>query len=270
MPRRTIYKIYGTAIIITLILLLIFVFLNHHFNGAIWQTLQQSKSALTGEYCEQDNITYFFRQRMNTYSNLMYFFLGMLVVLIAYHDKKERTGNQLQQFPLLSFFFGTCLMYLCFGSSFFHASLTWVGQRVDMNGTYSVCISLVAITYYRLFSSGVPSANFQRAFVGSLVLLVLFFIELHLWVSSLFLLPAMIILIITGTVINYTKRKIAYRLQSALLSLVLMLAAAILRSVDVQKIACNPTSLYQGHSLWHFFTGMSAFFLYWFYRSERI
>lgn len=270
MPKKVIYRIYSISFLATLCLLSVYIYLNHHYDGSIWQTLQPSKSALTGEYCEQDNVTHFFRQRMNTYSNLLYCFLGMLVVLIAYHDKKERTGNQLQQFPLLSFFFGCCLIYLCFGSSFFHASLTWVGQRVDMNGTYSVCISLVAITYYRLFSSRIPSANFQRVFVGLLVLLVLFFIELHLWVSSLFLLPAMIMLIITGTVINYTKRKTAYRLQSALLSLMLMLAAAMLRSVDVQKIACDPTSLCQGHSLWHFFTGMSAFLLYWFYRSEKV
>lgn len=166
---------YGASLAATVCLLFVYVFLNHHYHGDCWQSMQPSKSALTGEYCEQDVVSHFFRQRMNTYSNLLYFFLGMLVVLIAYHDKKERTGNPLQQFPLLSFFFGTCLIYLCLGSSFFHASLTWVGQRVDMNGTYSVCISLVAITYYRLFASEKSSLSFQWTMVSFLFLLVLFF-----------------------------------------------------------------------------------------------
>ncbi|HNY55747.1 MAG TPA: hypothetical protein PKI86_08975 [Chitinophagales bacterium] len=84
------------------------------------------------------------------------------------------------------------------------------------------------------------------------------------------MLPFLILLIITGTVINYLRNKNNFNIQLAILSLLLMIAAAVLRSVDVQKVACDPTSLYQGHSLWHFFTGMSAFLLYWFYRSEKV
>ena len=49
-----------------------------------------------------------------------------------------------------------------------------------------------------------------------------------------------------------------------------MIFAFILRTIDVNKIACNPVSIYQGHALWHLFTGMGAFILYWFYRSEKV
>ena len=273
MQKPTLYKIYASALLLTLALLLFYLFLNHYYDGSIWQSMQQSKSALTGEYCELDNTAHFFRQSINTYSNLGYFFLGCIVVLVSFYDRKTPVSiekNALQQFPLLSFFFGCCLMYLCFGSSFFHASLTWIGQRADMNGTYSICITLTGISYYRLLKKENPSPRFKRLFVGALFCMVLIFIQLHLLISSLFLLPFLILLIITGTVINYLRNKNKFNIQLSILSLLLMIAATALRSVDVQKVACDPTSLYQGHSLWHFFTGMSAFLLYWFYRSEKV
>jgi hypothetical protein len=272
MQKSTIYKIYGIALLTTSAMLLLFVFLNLHFDGSIWQTMQQSKSALTAEYCELDHYAHFFRQSINTYSNLAYFFLGMIVVLISFYDKKDKTENKnlVQQFPFISCFFGVCLIYLSIGSAFFHASLTWIGQRIDMNATYSICIVLIGISYYRLLIKENASNQFKRIFVGCLFLIVLLFIQVHLLISSLYLLPFLILLIICGTVLNYLQNKPNFNISLAILSLLLMIGAFILRTMDVQKIACDPTSVYQGHALWHFFTGMSAFLLYWFYRSEKI
>ncbi len=268
-------RIYLVALFATICLFILYFFLNTHLEGSYWQTLQQSKSALTGEYCEQDQLTHFFRQTMNTYSNLMYFFLGTIVVLISFFDRKKdeiTAKNGLQKFPLLSLFFGCCLMYLCFGSSFFHASLTWMGQRVDMNATYSICISLIGISCYRFFSKG--ELLFQSKHQGFIILLltvtVAVFIELHLRISSLILLPVLILWITLFTTLNYLKNKNGFKIQFALLSFLLMMGAFILRTLDVQKIACDPNSFYQGHALWHIFTGMSSFFLYWFYRTEKI
>jgi hypothetical protein len=272
MQKSTIYKIYGIALLTTIAMLLLFVFLNLHFDGSIWQTMQQSKSALTAEYCELDHYAHFFRQSINTYSNLAYFFLGMIAVLISFYDKTDKIENKnlVQQFPFISCFFGVCLIYLSIGSAFFHASLTWIGQRIDMNATYSICIVLIGISYYRLLIKENASNQFKRIFVGCLFLIILLFIQIHLLISSLYLLPFLILLIICGTVLNYLQNKPNFNISFAILSLLLMIGAFILRTMDVQKIACDPTSVYQGHALWHFFTGMSAFLLYWFYRSERL
>jgi hypothetical protein len=272
MQKSTIYKIYGIALLTTSAMLLLFVFLNLHYDGSTWQTMQQSKSALTAEYCELDNHSHFFRQSINTYSNLAYFFLGMIAVLISFYDIKDKTENKnlLQQFPLISCFFGVCLIYLSIGSAFFHASLTWIGQRIDMNATYSICIMLIGISYYRLLIKENASNQFKRIFVGCLFLIILLFIQIHLLISSLYLLPFLILLIVCSTVLNYLRNKTNFNISFAILSLLLMIGAFILRTMDVQKIACDPTSVYQGHALWHFFTGMSAFLLYWFYRSEKI
>lgn len=273
MSGNILYKIYGVSLLATLCLCSVYASLNHHLDGSIWQTMQQSKSALTIEYCELDQTSSFFRQTMNTYSNLMYFFLGLIVVLISFYDYKnrqEKDTNLIQQFPLLSFFFGCCLIYLCFGSSFFHASLTWKGQRIDMNATYSICIALIAVSYYRLFFKKAHAGLFQILFIGALFLFVFLFLKLHLIISSHILLPLLILLVIIATIINYAGNKKSFNLYLSILSLLLMIGAFILRTLDVKKIGCDPTSVFQGHALWHLFTGMGAFLLYWFYRTEKV
>ena len=275
MQKQIVFRIYGIAFLATIIMLFIFVFLNRHFDGTIWNDMQISKSALTAEYCELNQTNKLFHQSSNTYSNLAYFFLGMLAILISFYDRKDKSNlnkNLIQQFPLVSFFFGCCLIYLCFGSSFFHASLTWVGQRVDMNGTYSICITLIGMSGYRLFSKEKPllEPKTQRFIILFLVVTIAAFVGLHLLVPSTILLPLIVGILITLTTINYFKNKEKFNVQLAILSLLLMIAAFALRTIDVKKIACNPTSLYQGHALWHVFTSMSAFLLYWFYRSEKV
>lgn len=266
-------RIYLVSLIATICLLFIFVLLNTIFDGSVWDGMQISKSALTVEYCELNQTQYFIHQSMNTYSNLAYFFLGCIVLQSALFDRKHKlleATNPIQQYPMLSFLFGCCLVYLCFGSAFFHASLTWVGQRVDMNATYSLCITLLAISLYRLFHRYFKSETLKRAYIAAIVFIIVIFVQVHLIIPSIILLPLLIISVITTTIINVRKNKNAFPLTLALLSCLLMVGAFILRTLDVQKIGCDPTSIYQGHSLWHIFTGMSGFLLYWFYRSERV
>ena len=272
MQKQTIIKIYSTALLITITMLCIFIYLNIHFDGTFWNGMQLSKSALTVEYCELNQTDKFFHQTMNTYSNLTYFFLGMIVIIVSLYDAKntnKSAKNAIQQFPLISFFFGCCLIYLCFGSAFFHASLTWIGQRVDMNATYSICITLIGISYYRLFSENKILNKNKKAIIAILLITIVVFIELHLLISSLFLLPFLIFIAVVFTILNYNKNKNGFNMQLAILSFLFMFGAFVLRTLDLKKIGCDPISVYQGHALWHLFTGMSAFMLYWFYRSEK-
>lgn len=272
MQKSIIIRIYVRALLATITLLLFFNFLNNYFDGSVWNGMQISKSALTVEYCELNQTNKLFHQNMNTYSNLAYFFLGMIVILISFVDKKNKNKqnkNLIQQFPLLSFFFGCCLIYLCFGSAFFHASMTWLGQRIDMNATYSICITLIGISCYRWFVQPDATRMFKQLFIIGLLIIILLFIKLHVLISSIILLPLLIILAILFTTFNYFRSKSNFKLQYAIFSLVLMVVAFILRTLDVKKINCDPLSIYQGHAIWHFFTGMSAFMLYWFYRSEK-
>ena len=54
-----------------------------------------------------------------------------------------------------------------------------------------------------------------------------------------------------------------------ILSIVSMIIAIVVRTLDVKKIGCDPLSIFQGHALWHLLTGMGGYFMYLFYRSEK-
>jgi len=271
MQQQTILRIYIISFLATILMFVVFVFFNNYLDGSVWNGMKICDSRINGVYCELDRANDFFHQKINTYSNLFFFFLGIIVIQIAYFDRKDKTivpKNLIQQFPLISFFFGCCLIYLCLASSFFHASLTWIGERADMNATYSIAITLIGISCYRLFIKQDTSNKFKIWYVLFLFFIVLLFIEIYLYTSSFVLLPLLILVIVICTVTNYLQNKEKFNVYLQILSLLFMVSAFILRTLDVNKIGCDPTSFYQGHSLWHLFTGMSVFLLYYFYRSE--
>jgi hypothetical protein len=261
---------YIVALALTFFAALILFYLNYHFHGDVWEGMQLGNPGLFREYCELNKMDDFIRQSMNTYSNLAYFFLGLIIIQLGQFDSQlDNHRNPIVSFPFLSLFFGLCMVYLAVGSAFFHASLSWIGQRVDMNGTYGICLFMLGICIYRIITKTDQKKKFKAVFVIAILIALYGFFYLHLVVKSFVLLPALIGLIVLLTAYNYIKNKERYTVHYAILALLFMIAAAVLRSLDVQKIGCMPTSLYQGHALWHVFTGMSVFFLYMFYRKEN-
>ncbi|GAB3690248.1 hypothetical protein GCM10027592_07380 [Spirosoma flavus] len=253
----------------TLAMVFVFFLLNTTLTGHVWEGMVVSQSALTGEYCEFNDVSRFFHQLVNTYSNLVYFFFGIFICLLALNDRKNQrtaTQNRLQQFPMLSLLMGLCLIYLSVGSAFFHASLTWVGQRVDMNGTYGVSVTLLIIALYHVFHRIKLSESAKRVFIGLVVLLILSFYEIHLLIPSSILLPALILMTWILIIINYIQLRKERSVLLAISSIVLIVVALKIRALDVQKIGCDPHSLYQGHSVWHLLAGLSSFCTYAFFR----
>src|SRR5690606_32416535 len=90
---------------------------------------------------EFDFKSHFIRQKSNTYSNIFYALTGLFIIS---QSKKTR-------FPLVFGYLGFMFIYLCLGSAFFHASLTLLGQRFDMNGTYGLNLTLLvlAVVHFR-------------------------------------------------------------------------------------------------------------------------
>jgi hypothetical protein len=251
----------------TILMFVVWIGFNHILDGSIWEGMILSKSALTVEYCEFNHTEKFFHQSMNTYSNLVYFFLGILICQIAWEDYKNRNfQNRLANFPLLSALMGFCFIYLGFGSAFFHASLTWAGQRVDMNGTYSVTLTLVGIGLYQVLHKINFTEQAKKIWIITMVLIILSFYQVHLLISSSILVPVLILLMMIFMGINYFQFPKQRYIILGILSFVLIVVAVKIRTMDVQKINCDPHSLYQGHSVWHLLTGLSSFCTYAFFR----
>jgi len=262
-------KLLLRAFYITVGMFVFWLCLNTIFKGDVWAGMTVSKSALTVEYCEFNHTDRFFHQPMNTYSNLVYFFLGVLVLQISLLDYKNqglKNGNRLEQFPLLSALMGICFIYLSFGSAFFHASLTYIGQRVDMNGTYGITLVLVSIALYHVLHKINFNDKVKLRWVIALLILIVLFLKVALLIPSGILLPSLILLLTVCVTVNYFQFKKQRSGWVAIISLALMVVAVKIRTLDVQKFGCNPHSLVQGHSVWHLLTGLSSFCSYSFFR----
>jgi len=238
--------------------------------AGIWANMTVSQSAITVEYCEFNHPERFFHQPINTYSNLAYLFFGLLILLIAREDHRNPAPpSRLAAFPLLSVLMGACFVYLSFGSAFFHASLTYVGQRADMNATYSILISLLGITVYHLAPNRPWTRSLQLGWIAGLVGVIFLFLPLALRIPSARLVPALILLLNAGMLIHYFQFRRQRSALVILLSFVLVVLAIYIRTLDVRKVGCDPYSFFQGHALWHLLTALSSFCSYCFFRFEK-
>jgi predicted membrane channel-forming protein YqfA (hemolysin III family) len=79
----------------------------------------------------------------------------------------------------------------------------------------------------------------------------------------------MILLLLLCIVIHYIQFRKKKSFILAILGFVLMFVAVKIRTLDVQKVDCDPHSFYQGHSVWHLLTAMSSFCSYAFFRFSK-
>lgn len=244
-------------------------FLDILLDSSSWEGIRISKSALDVEYCEFNHPERFFHQPINTYSNLIYFFYGLIIFQLALKDIKSfgpKKANTVGNFPYLSLLLAGNFIYLSIGSAFFHSSLTWIGQRVDMNATYGLTLSLICIGLVVTSAKKMLSTRRQFAIVGFMLLLIVSFLPLALQISSSILLPALFLILFVLATLNY----ISYRKQRfpllGVLGVVLLIVAIQIRAMDVAKVNCDPFSIWQGHALWHFLTATSSLFMYAYFR----
>jgi predicted membrane channel-forming protein YqfA (hemolysin III family) len=265
-------QILRNALLGTGVLFGIFMALDYSLDSRVWEGMVISKSALTVEYCEFNHPERLFHQPMNTYSNLIYFFYGLLVFQLGWKDWKafaNREANTVGKFPYLSLLLAANFIYLSLGSAFFHSSLTWIGQRMDMNATYGLTLSLICIGMVQVIVKKELSKQFQVILLLGMLLLIVGFLPLALQISSAILLPALFLVLLLLGIGNYLQ----YRTQRSplllILSFVLLAVAIQVRTLDVAKINCDPLSIWQGHALWHFLTATSSLCMYFYFRSVK-
>ena len=257
----------GTGLLLGIALSLDFV-----LDSSVWTGMKVSQSAVTVEYCEFNHPERLFHQPINTYSNLIYFFYGLLVFQLALKDLKlvEVKGvNSVRSSSYLSILLAANFIYLSFGSAFFHSSLTWIGQRVDMNATYGLTLSLICIGLVQVLVKKELTKQIQVGLVVGMLLLIAGFLPLALQISSSILLPSLFFILLVLGIINYFQYPSQRSPLLGLLSFVLLAVAIQIRSMDVAKINCDPMSIWQGHALWHFLTATSSLCMYLYFRRVK-
>ena len=246
--------------------------LDYSLDSSVWEGMVVSQSALTVEYCEFNHPERFFHQPVNTYSNLIYFFYGMVVFQLGWKDWKavtNREANTVRKFPYLSLLLAANFIYLSIGSAFFHSSLTWMGQRMDMNATYGLTLSLIGIGLVQVSVKKELSSRMQLGIVGGLLLLIASFLPLAIQISSSILLPSLFLFLLVLGIINYFQYPTQRIPVLGGLSFILLAVAIQIRALDVAKVNCDPMSIWQGHALWHLLTATSSLCMYFYFRRVK-
>jgi predicted membrane channel-forming protein YqfA (hemolysin III family) len=265
-------QILRNALLGTGLLLGIFLSLDFLLDSSVWTGMKVSQSAITVEYCEFNHPERLFHQPINTYSNLIYFFYGLVIFQLAMKDLKfigVKRVNSVRNAPFLSILLAANFIYLSFGSAFFHSSLTWIGQRVDMNATYGLTLSLICIGMVQVVAKKELSKQIQIATVLGMLLLIVGFLPLALQISSAILLPALFLALLLLGIGNYVQYRSLRSPLLLILSFVLLAVAIQVRTMDVAKINCDPLSIWQGHALWHFLTATSSLCMYFYLRRVK-
>jgi uncharacterized membrane protein (UPF0136 family) len=236
-------------------------------DAGTWQGMDLAKAALENEYCEHNHMQALIRQPANSWSNLVYFFLGVWILCWGIQDAchpDRSPSNPIRRFPQITLWIAGMLIGLAFGSFFFHASLTKLGQHWDMTFTYALSLALACAAAWRLTLTrtkilwlllAISSAIFMYAFKWS--------------INGRIALPAIMAINFILLATLYLRNRTNFQ-GWLLIAVVLMTAlAAFFRTIDLAKAGCEPTGWMQYHAAWHLCTGLAAFSFLAFLRAEK-
>lgn len=227
-------------------------------------------------FCEKTDMSKFVRQPTNTFSNFIYWISALAILRRGWKDQSNRKRyNLISANPFYSIMFGSILLYIFIASTFFHSSLTLFASKLDFSAVYS--LTLFPFMYFThrvwLLSIGLPSNTLHvKSTRTVIVVFTLFYLLLTFFLPDSWRHPVVVgiilMLIVCAVVVE---RKDPGKTNHRYLTICVgsILIALIWYAFDQRKMLCNPDSYIQPHSLWHVFSGISAFYFYMYIRSEK-
>lgn len=240
-----------------------------------WDGWRESHGLRNPSYTEQIFISQIIRTRANTWSNLSYILVGLYAIALSCHDHRQTvtsTSGYVVRTPVMSLTFGVACCILGLASGLFHASLTRIGQQLDVAAMYTPLLTLCAVNLGRwtpaTFNLG------RRSFPSWIPLLILvavcsMILLVFKWsMSSVVVLSSLIAFVGLSIVADQFRTSSQLSLGWVLLSFALLIAAIACRELDVARQFSSPQSWLQGHAFWHVLTSLSLASIYVYHRTE--
>lgn len=149
------------------------------------------------------------------------------------------------------------------GSAFYHASLTFAGQFVDVLGMYLIA------TFALVYNIGRLRPMSDAATVGTYLLLN-GALAVALYTVPILRRYAFAVVVVAALLVEYrvwrhdrARSDVRY-LIGALIALLIAFGAWVL---DITRVVCQPDSMVQGHAVWHVLGAVACAGLYAYYRS---
>lgn len=229
-------------------------------------------------FCELNRMDQLIRQPSNTWSNLGFFIVGLITLTLGIQDLKysqrKESDNFLVRYPIFSIMFGASAIYLFVGSFFYHASLTEFFQKLDQTGMCSVVVMVLVFNFYKIF----PLVRIKGKYKSSHALMIAFgmgvnyLIYASLYRININVLFPMLILVVFLTSCYYLLfvSKEHYFTNYLWAALAILVISSGIWILDRTSVVCSPTSIFQGHALWHILNAFSILFVYLYYRSGTV
>ncbi len=233
--------------------------------GSLWRDWVTEQSTLV-YFCEPATIEALFRQKVDTYSNLGFFFIAMVMFAYARADRRESRDGFASVHPIWSTWYGVASLATFLGSTLFHASLTRSGEAMDLAGVYAAVLLPGFFNLHRI------GTLWKRQRIAAWPFLLVWSI---VWITSsvliftvssrVIVLAGLLLIGISGFVLwlRVRPRKGWWFAGSSILVTAM---AATFFVFDIRKVGCDPESWYQAHALWHLLSGAAAFTYYGFMR----
>ncbi|MEZ5007359.1 MAG: ceramidase domain-containing protein [Chitinophagales bacterium] len=242
----------------------------------IWQTWMIAKGN-TFHFCEMNKEGMIIKQSSNTWSNLGYLLVGFILLSIGIKDhlnqKRSEVSNLMAKHPGFTILLSVAVIWLFIGSFFYHASLTRSFQKMDVTGIFAIWL---AIFFYNIFKI-IPTIKIKgqlrstnNFLIGAAIVSnILFFTEIWKWNINI-VLPIMMVMLIILKLYSLKNSGVQRIYKKYIFwSAATMFAATSLWLLDRTNVMCSPTSVFQGHALWHILTALAILFIYFYYRTEE-
>ena len=208
------------------------------------------------------------KQPANAVSSLAFVIVAVLVLRRALNDRARSSDGQIARFhtniayPLV---FAAALTFVGLGSAYFHATLSFNGQFLDVLGMYLIATFALIYSIDRL--RGIPTGMMIVLFAALNTLLA----ALLYWVpvARRFLFAILVIGIIIVELIIKQRRSEPSSNRYILRAIAVMTIAFAIWITDYTRLLCDPSSIIQGHAIWHVLGAIASWQLYLHYASEN-
>lgn len=212
------------------------------------------------------------KQPVNTWSNLAFMLAGLCAAWQIFRGKYAANVNAITRSIFYSTFICVFMVLLCPGSMAMHATMTTVGGFFDMLSMYLIASFMMAYAIKRLFSLGIPM--FLCTFGSAMAMcLIAHFLNLplpfvHFSGNGIFALFVLLASCMEGWLVFI--RNGNYEKKYGLLAIVFILSALTIWNLSQTGAPlCDPSSLVQGHGIWHILDALALYALFRFYVSEH-
>jgi hypothetical protein len=203
-------------------------------------------------------------QPVNTWSCVAFVWVAILMGADSRWLRLQPTANALGEQPANAIVFSLALGITGLGSALYHASLTFVGQFMDVLGMYFIATFLIIyqIGRRRRLSAKTVIGVFLIA-NASLATMLWYAAQARRYVF------AVLILAVIGLELGKPSRPTATNPLLFVAAVVVLALGFAVWVLDITRSVCAPESMVQGHAIWHLAGAFASGLIYLYFRTER-